>query len=61
MLSWALYSALLKKKKLELSQLSHCLQVIITSGLIFLLTNLYNRNGIKVVNVAIRAIFLSYR
>ena len=36
MLSWALYSALLKKKKLELSQLS-LLQVIITSGLIFLL------------------------
>jgi len=36
MLSWALYSALLKKKKLELSQLS-LLQVIISSGLIFLL------------------------
>ena len=36
MLSWALYSALLKKKKLELSQLS-LLQLIITSGLIFLL------------------------
>ena len=35
MLSWALYSALLKKKKLELSQLS-LLQVIISSGLIFL-------------------------
>jgi len=36
MLSWALYSALLRKKKLELSQLS-LLQVIISSGLIFLL------------------------
>ena len=36
MLSWALYSALLKGKKLELSQLS-LLQVIISSGLIFLL------------------------
>ena len=36
MLSWALYSALLKKKKLELSQLS-LLQVIISAGLIFLL------------------------
>jgi len=36
MLSWALYSALLKKNKLELSQLS-LLQVIISSGLIFLL------------------------
>ena len=36
MLSWALYSALLKKKKLGLSQLS-LLQVIISSGLIFLL------------------------
>ncbi len=36
MLSWALYSALLKRKKLELSQLS-LLQVIISSGLIFLL------------------------
>ena len=36
MLSWALYSALLKKKKLELSQIS-LLQVIISSGLIFLL------------------------
>ena len=35
MLSWALYSALLKKKKLELSQIS-LLQVIISSGLIFL-------------------------
>ena len=35
MLSWALYSALLKKKKLKLSQLS-LLQVIISSGLIFL-------------------------
>jgi len=36
MLSWALYSALLKKKKLELSQLS-LLQIIISAGLIFLL------------------------
>ena len=36
MLSWALYSALLKRKKLELSQLS-LLQVIISSGLVFLL------------------------
>ena len=36
MLSWALYSALLKKKKFELSQLS-LLQTIITAGLIFLL------------------------
>ena len=36
MLSWALYSTLLKKKKLMLSQIS-LLQVIITSGLIFLL------------------------
>ena len=35
MLSWALYSALLKKNKLKLSQLS-LLQVIISSGLIFL-------------------------
>ena len=35
MLSWALYSTLLKKNKLELSQLS-LLQVIISSGLIFL-------------------------
>ena len=36
MLSWALYSALLRKNKLKLSQLS-LLQVIISSGLIFLL------------------------
>ena len=36
MLSWALYSALLKKKKLLLTQTS-LLQVIISSGLIFLL------------------------
>ena len=36
MLSWAIYSALLKKKKHELSQVS-LLQVIITMGLIFLL------------------------
>jgi len=36
MLSWALYSALLKRKKLELSQLS-LLQVIISAGLVFLL------------------------
>jgi len=35
MLSWALYSALLKRKKLELSQLS-LLQVIISAGLVFL-------------------------
>ena len=36
MLSWALYSALLKKKKFELSQLT-LLEVIITFGLIFLI------------------------
>ena len=36
MLSWALYSTLLKRNKLELSQLS-LLQVIISSGLVFLL------------------------
>ena len=36
MFSWAIYSALLKKKKHELSQIS-LLQVIITMGLIFLL------------------------
>ena len=36
MLSWAFYSAMLKRKKLELSQLS-LLQVIISSGLVFLL------------------------
>jgi len=36
MLSWALYSALLKKKKHELSQLT-LLQVIISFGLIFLI------------------------
>jgi len=36
MFSWALYSALLKRKKIELSQLS-LLQTIITAGLIFLL------------------------
>ncbi len=36
MLSWATYSALLKKRKHELSQLS-LLQVIITFGLIFLI------------------------
>jgi len=36
MFSWALYSALLRKKKLELSQLS-LLQTIITAGLFFLL------------------------
>lgn len=35
MFSWAMYSALLRKKKLELSQLS-LLQTIITTGLIFL-------------------------
>ena len=34
--SWALYSALLRKKKLEISQLS-LLQTIISAGLIFLL------------------------
>ena len=34
--SWALYSALLRKKKLELSQLS-LLQTIISAGLVFLL------------------------
>jgi len=36
MLSWALYSALLKRKKLDLSQIS-LLQVIISAGLVFLL------------------------
>ena len=36
MLSWAMYSALLRKKKLKLSQLS-LLHTIITAGLIFLL------------------------
>ena len=36
MFSWAMYSALLRKKKLEISQLS-LLQSIITAGLIFLL------------------------
>ena len=36
MFSWAMYSALLRKKKLEVSQLS-LLQTIITAGLIFLL------------------------
>ena len=36
MFSWAMYSALLKKKKFELSQLS-LLQIIISAGLIFLL------------------------
>ena len=36
MFSWAIYSALLKKKKHELSQIS-LLEVIITMGLIFLL------------------------
>ena len=36
MFSWALYSALLRKKKLELSQLS-LLQTIISAGLVFLL------------------------
>ena len=36
MLSWAMYSALLRKKKFKLSQIS-LLQIIITSGIIFLL------------------------
>jgi len=36
MFSWALYSALLRKKKLELSQLT-LLQTIISAGLVFLL------------------------
>jgi len=36
MFSWALYSALLKKKKFELSHISF-LQTIITAGLVFLL------------------------
>jgi len=36
MLSWAMYSALLRKKKIELSQLS-LLQTIISAGLVFLL------------------------
>ena len=35
MFSWAMYSALLRKKKLEISQLS-LLQVIISAGLVFL-------------------------
>ena len=36
MFSWAMYSALLRKKKFELSQLS-LLQTIISAGLVFLL------------------------
>ena len=36
MFSWAIYSALLRKKKFELSQLS-LLQIIVSAGLIFLL------------------------
>ena len=36
MFSWAMYSALLRKKKFEISQLS-LLQIIISTGLIFLL------------------------
>jgi len=36
MFSWAMYSALLRKKKLEISQLT-LLQIIISTGLIFLL------------------------
>ena len=36
MFSWALYSALLRRKKLEISQIS-LLQIIISAGLIFLL------------------------
>jgi len=36
MFSWAMYSALLRKKKLKISQLS-LLQIIISAGLIFLL------------------------
>tara|TARA_B100000029_G_scaffold144955_1_gene140183 strand:+ start:947 stop:1846 length:900 start_codon:yes stop_codon:yes gene_type:complete len=36
MFSWAMYSALLRKKKFEISQLS-LLQIIISAGLIFLL------------------------
>ena len=36
MFSWAMYSALLRKKKFDLSQLS-LLQTIISAGLIFLL------------------------
>ena len=36
MFSWAMYSALLRKKKFELSQLS-LLHIIISAGLIFLL------------------------
>ena len=36
MFSWAMYSALLRKKKIELSHISF-LQIIITAGLIFLL------------------------
>ena len=37
MFSWALYSALLKKKKYEISQIT-LLEVVIISGLIFLIT-----------------------
>ena len=36
MFSWALYSALLKKKKYEISQIT-LLEVVIISGLIFLI------------------------
>ena len=36
MFSWAMYSALLRKQKFEISQLS-LLQIIISAGLIFLL------------------------
>ena len=48
MFSWAIYSALLKKKKHELSQIA-LLQTIITMGLIFLLP-IYiveNENGLS--------------
>ena len=42
MFSWAMYSTLLRKKKLELSQLS-LLQTIITAGLIFFVTGIFGR------------------
>ncbi len=53
MLSWALYSALLKKKKLKLSQLS-LLQVIISAGLVFLLpVYLFEMNQGRNINLSL--------
>ena len=43
MLSWAIYSALLRKKKFELSQIA-LLQTIITAGLFFLLPAFFIEN-----------------